>query len=657
MTIKLKLIILIAVPLCGLVLLGVPAFSARNTIASQMSSIEELASLAVRISAFVHESQKERGFTAGFLGSKGQKFRQELNAQRQQTNAKKAELVEFLASFDPKPYGSVFGSSLSQARDMMGRIDATRQQVPALSIPAPEAIGYYTSMNAAFLGTTSTMVQQSSDAELSVMISAYVSFLQAKERAGIERAVLAGTFAANAFAPGNHEKFLSLVAAQDTYLATFKSLATPENTAFFDSKMQNSVVKEVERFREIANAKATTGDFGVDAALWFRTSTQRINILKDVENHVAQTLLSRTSELHAEAAVQRISIGGLTLGTLILVSFGGAFTIRSVTKPIGSMIKTLEVIAGGDLTKRLDQDRKDELGKLAGATNTMTDSLAQLIGEVSTSTTEVASAATEIAASAEQMAAGLANQQEQSTQVSAAVEEMATSVGEVAKKSAEAASVAQESGKEASRGGEIVDSTIEQMRNISEQVNESAQAVTRLGEKGQQIGDIVGVINDIADQTNLLALNAAIEAARAGEHGRGFAVVADEVRKLAERTTKATEEVTRSVREIQDETGSAIEQIEAGTERVTQGVTLATSAGEALERIVSGSSDLGTMVQGIAAAAEEQSAASEQIARSVEAINAITVESSEGAAQSARAAAQLSEQAETLQHLISRFKL
>lgn len=657
MTIKLKLIILIAVPLCGLVLLGVPAFTAKNTIATEMSSIEELSNLAVRISGFVHESQKERGFTAGFLSSKGQKFSQELSAQRQQTNAKKAELVEFLASFDPKPYGSVFGSSLTQAQSMMDKIEATRQQVSAMSIPTPEAIGYYTSMNAAFLGTTSTMVQQSSDAELSVMISAYVSFLQAKERAGIERAVLAGTFAANAFAPGNHAKFLSLVTAQNTYLATFTSLASPANSAFFDDKMQDSSVKEVEQFREIANAKAATGDFGVDASLWFGTITKKINILKDVENQLSETLLSRAGELRAEAATQRISIGGLTFGTLLLVSLGGAFTIRSVTKPIGSMMTTLEVIAGGDLTQRLDQDRKDELGNLAKATNTMTDSLAQLIGEVSSATSEVASAATEIAASAEEMAAGLQNQQEQATQVSAAVEEMAASVGEVAKKSADAANAAQDSGEQAAQGGKVVDSTIEQMQNISDQVNESARAVTNLGEKGQQIGEIVGVINDIADQTNLLALNAAIEAARAGEHGRGFAVVADEVRKLAERTTKATEEVTSSVREIQDETGSAVERIEAGTERVTQGVELATSAGEALERIVSGSGNLGTMVQGIAAAAEEQSSVSEQIARSVESINAITAESSEGAAQSARAAAQLSERAEALQRLISRFKL
>ncbi len=195
------------------------------------------------------------------------------------------------------------------------------------------------------------------------------------------------------------------------------------------------------------------------------------------------------------------------------------------------------------------------------------------------------------------------------------------------------------------------------MESIASDVSKSSQAVTSLGKKGEQIGQIIEVINDIAEQTNLLALNAAIEAARAGEHGRGFAVVADEVRKLAERTTTATEEVARSIKEIQSETDGAVRTIEAGSQRVAKGVELANSAGEALSQIVATSQTVAGMVQSIAAAAEQQSAASEQISRSIEQINAVTLESTQGATQAAQAASQLSQQAETLQALVGRFKV
>ncbi|MEM6394107.1 MAG: methyl-accepting chemotaxis protein [Planctomycetota bacterium] len=346
----------------------------------------------------------------------------------------------------------------------------------------------------------------------------------------------------------------------------------------------------------------------------------------------------------------------VVIGAVILF----VFALRMMFgKPVKTLIERIKDIAQGegDLTARVPINSQDEIGQLGTWFNTFVAKIHDVILEVSGATRDVASAATEIAASSEEMAAGMSEQSGQIQQVSAAVEEMSASVVEVAKKSADASNSAQHSGETAEQGGTVVQDTIAGMTSISEAVVASAASVQELGKRGDEIGQVINVINDIADQTNLLALNAAIEAARAGEHGRGFAVVADEVRKLADRTTQATEEIADSITAIQSETTGAVDKMNAGTEQVEVGVAKAREAGESLSQIVSSANEVAEMIRSIAAAAEQQSAAAEEVSGSVDAIAQVTRQATEGTSQAAQAAAQLSTKSEQLLQLVGSFKV
>jgi methyl-accepting chemotaxis protein len=234
---------------------------------------------------------------------------------------------------------------------------------------------------------------------------------------------------------------------------------------------------------------------------------------------------------------------------------------------------------------------------------------------------------------------------------------MNATVGQVAQNSGKAACLARETVETAKDGGAVVSNTIEGMELLSDAVSSSSTIITELGKSSDQIGVIVGTIEDIADQTNLLALNAAIEAARAGEQGRGFAVVADEVRKLAERTTKATKEISDMIRQIQQDTRGAVDSMQHGKEKVSAGVDLANKTGQALTKIVRMVSESADMIQQIAVASEEQSTATQQIAADIENVAQVTKDSAAGANESAKACQDLSQIAIELQRLVGNFRV
>jgi methyl-accepting chemotaxis protein len=340
---------------------------------------------------------------------------------------------------------------------------------------------------------------------------------------------------------------------------------------------------------------------------------------------------------------------GLVIATLI---------IRSITATMSEMVEVIQEIAANNLAVAdIDVTVRDESGKAGEALNRMKNNLRGIIQSIASTAEHVASASEEISASATQQAQSAETQKDQTFQVATAMQQMSSTVTSVSDSCNKAADAARQAAETARLGGSIVDGTLTKMRVIAESVGATAKKMEELGKSSDQIGRIIGVIDDIADQTNLLALNAAIEAARAGEQGRGFAVVADEVRKLAERTTTATKEIAQMIKNVQDETKVAVTAMESGTQQVEEGVTSTAKAGDSLRAIIQMSEQVGGMITEIATAATEQSSTTEQVNGNVDQISRLVKESAIGAQQSATACHDLSGLALDLQTMVGKFKL
>ncbi|MBI9071553.1 MAG: HAMP domain-containing protein [Melioribacteraceae bacterium] len=319
------------------------------------------------------------------------------------------------------------------------------------------------------------------------------------------------------------------------------------------------------------------------------------------------------------------------------------------------LLSEMEKFASGDLTAQISDDKNDTIAKLIKGFNASVENIKSLLLHVNKAVQTTVEISSNISSSSVELASGADLASNQSNEVASAVEEMTATIIQTTQNASVAAGNSRLAGELAKEGGKVVNETVMEMAKIAENVSNSANIIEDLGNKNNQIGQVIQVINDIADQTNLLALNAAIEAARAGEQGRGFAVVADEVRKLAERTTKATHEISETIKDIQLSTNAAVESITKSSKEAEEGKQLAEKAGKSIEKIIESSESVDEMISQVAAASEEQTATAENISKNISSISKVVNESSEGTRNIAEATEELLKNTEELKALINRF--
>ena len=655
LTITNKLLLVMLPPILGAIVFGSAIVYSQYQLSSGLEQVQVLSELAAVNSDLVHELQKERGMSAGFIGSDGQSFANKLPIQRTVTDTHLNYFNDFVRD-NSLPHS--FSSQLDRLNSEFSRLNRMRSNVNNLSVSVNDEVAFYTQLNKGLLSIVDQTAKEGDSQIIAIQAASFSAYLQMKERAGLERAVLSSSFGNRDFKPGMFLSFATLVSEQQSYEERFLALATPEVQDQYRQLLNSRAVKDVEALRDIAFSGDIDALNTQSAVEWFSTSSARIELLRQFEKSLSGDLITQTDlELStAKSLMYGILFMMLISGILIL------YISMTVAKYMHNRLHYLhdcvtQAQTNFDLSIRIKGNSTDELGQLGNAFNQMLNDFEQVIHRVRNNTDSLLKASEQMETCANVMQRDIAIGHSETEQVASAMTEMSSTVQEIALNAVKASEASAAANIEAKEGNLGVSKTGESIHLLAEEIGEASKAINELDSDIKGIVSVLGVISGIAEQTNLLALNAAIEAARAGEMGRGFAVVADEVRSLAQRAQTSTEDIRDMTERLKKGAAVAVRAMEKGKAQAELSVKESEKAGNDLEKIVNEVGVIDAMNEQIAAATHEQSAVSEEVNRNALKISEIYQNTQEVADELSALNEALLSDANMMAQEVSKFKL